>query len=76
MTTATRACFHMAQGLAPERHPSNPPVSGPLAGSFVRERRIDQVVQADGQVLDMTYNQATGQLTSVDVLDDGTYSFT
>ena len=25
MTTATRACFHMAQGLAPERPPSNSP---------------------------------------------------
>jgi YD repeat-containing protein len=39
------------------------------------ERRIDEVVQADGQVLDMTYNQATGQLTSVSVPDDGTYTF-
>ena len=40
------------------------------------ERRLDEVVQADGQVLHMHYNASTGQLTSVDVPDDGTYAFT
>jgi YD repeat-containing protein len=69
-----QATEYRPPGVAEVPDPADCP-AGATCTVYDIERRIDQVVQADGQVLDLTYNQATGQLTSVSVPDDGTYTF-
>ncbi|MBK6813699.1 MAG: hypothetical protein IPG81_33410 [Sandaracinaceae bacterium] len=69
-----QATEYRPPGVAEVPDPADCP-AGATCTVYDIERRIDQVVQADGQLLDLTYNQATGQLTSVSVPDDGTYTF-
>jgi len=70
-----QATEYRPPGVAEVPNPADCPL-GATCTVYDTARRVDEVVQADAQVLDMHYNQATGQLTSVDVPDDGTYTFT
>ncbi|MCA9578242.1 MAG: hypothetical protein KC668_22570, partial [Myxococcales bacterium] len=70
-----RATEYRPPGVAEVADPADCP-AGATCSVYDFARRLDEVVQADGQVLDMHYNTATGQLTSVDVPGDGTYAYT